>query len=84
MIAMFLLVAIVTFIALAFLFYFTAMSSSEDHRRLFVRVYLAMLVVFALGTYMLSPNTAAPASKMVNAQLGGELNPSVVKGDNHV
>jgi hypothetical protein len=82
--AIFLLEAITTFIALAFLFYFTAMSSSEDHRRLFVRVYLVVLVVLAVGTYLLSPNTATLASKMVNAQVGGALKPTFVKEGNHV
>lgn len=84
MLALFLLVAIVTFIALAFLFYFTAMSSSEDHRRLFVQVYLTMLALLAMGTYLLSPNTATPSSNMVKAQMSDTLKPAFVKENRYV
>lgn len=59
MLAIFFLMAIITFIAFAFLFYNTAMYSLEDNRMLFVRVYLTMLIILALGTYSLSAKANA-------------------------
>jgi hypothetical protein len=70
--ATFLLMAIVSFIAFAFLFYNTTMYSLEDNRMLFVRVYLTMLMILALGTYSLSAKANEPKN-LVNIEFNSQL-----------
>jgi hypothetical protein len=85
--AIFFLVAIVTFIAFAFLFYNTTMYSLEDNRMLFVRVYLTMLVVLALGTYSLSAKADVgdfgPKNQMM-IELNSRLALTLLRENNHV
>lgn len=66
MLVIFCLEALVMFVAFAFLFYFTTMSSMEDNRSLFVRVYLAMLIVLAIGAYKLSAASNNPEVQKIN------------------
>jgi hypothetical protein len=73
--ALFLLMAIISFIAFAFLFYNTTMYSLEDNRKLFVRVYLTMLMILALGTYSLSAKANVPKNLVSN---------ELTKENNHV
>jgi hypothetical protein len=73
--ATFLLMAIISFIAFAFLFYNTAMYSLEDNRMLFVRVYLTMLMLLALGMYSLSAKADESKNLVSNA---------LTKENNHV
>jgi len=68
----FLLEAIALLIAFALLFYITTMSSTEDNRTLFVRVYLVILVVLAISAYKLStsPNQAtSEPNKLVKTEI---------------
>lgn len=72
MLIIFLLEAIAMLIAFALLFYITTMSSTEDNRTLFVRIYLVVLMVLALGAYKLStsPNqTTSEPNKLVKTEI---------------
>jgi hypothetical protein len=71
----FLIEAIVMLLAFAYLFYHTTMTGIEDNRSLFVRAYLAMLIVLAIGAYKLSANANDSASQqgnVVKAEFNGQ------------
>jgi hypothetical protein len=85
--AIFFLMAIITFIAFAFLFYNTAMYSLEDNRKLFVRVYLTMLIILALGTYSLSAKANASdvePKNLVSIELNNQLTLPCAEENKHV
>jgi hypothetical protein len=57
------------------------MSSLEDNRTLFVRVYVLLLVVLAIGAYKLSTNAdcSTVTNKMVKAELNETLGSAVIQ-----
>lgn len=82
MLVIFCLEALVMFVAFAFLFYFTTMSSMEDNRSLFVRVYLAMLIVLAIGAYKLSAANNPEVQKINTSKAENRGQPSISKESN--
>lgn len=60
MITIFLIQAVLMFLAFAYLFYMTTMTGNDDYSKMFTKVYLVMVAVLAIGAYCLSSTSNSP------------------------
>lgn len=82
MFTIFIVGALVLLAAFAYLFYITTMTSLEDNRTLFVRVYVLLLVVLAIGAFKLSARAgdcSSETNKMVKAELNKKTDLAVAQ-----